>query len=127
MVEGASRGSLVALAAIATLIGGARLVAQQTPRFVERVDVARIIVDARVLDDRGSPVPGLTADDFKVTIDGAIARVETATWVGGDNIDLDTALPGNTTPLREAAVRPLRDGSSSFSFRRISRRRGCAA
>ena len=74
--------SLVATATIVTLIAGARIGARQVPRFGERVDVARIIVDARVLDDRGNPIPGLTADDFKVSIDGKTARVETATWVG---------------------------------------------
>ncbi len=56
---------------------------QQPPRFDARVDVPRIILDARVLDDRGDPVPGLEAGDFKVRIDGRPARVESATWVGG--------------------------------------------
>lgn len=55
------------------------------------MDVVRIIVDARVLDDHGNPVHGLTADDFKVSIDGTIARVETATWVGAHETDLDAA------------------------------------
>ena len=61
--------------------GGIR--AQQPPRFNERVEVTRIILDARVLDERGDPLPGLTAEDFGVRIDGKPARVETATWVGG--------------------------------------------
>ena len=65
----------VAIAAIATVISGVGIGAQQAPRFVERVDVARVIIDARVLDDRGNPVPGLTAGDFKVSIDGTTARV----------------------------------------------------
>jgi len=94
--------SLVATAAIATLIAGAGIGAQQVPRFGERVDVVRIIVDARVLDDRGNSVPGLTADDFKVSIDGKTARVETATWVGGRDIGPDVA-PPESTPFREAA------------------------
>ena len=81
----------LAPAAIATLITGAGIWAQEPPRFGERVDVARIIIDARVLDDRGNPVPGLTADDFKVKIDGKAVRVETATWVGGHDTDLDAA------------------------------------
>ncbi|MDP9324608.1 MAG: hypothetical protein M3P13_13310, partial [Acidobacteriota bacterium] len=86
--NGLSRRSLVASAAIATLIAGPGTRAQQPPRFGERVDVARIIIDARVLDDAGNPVPGLMADDFKVKIDGRIVRVETATWVGGRDTDL---------------------------------------
>lgn len=91
LCNGASRSSLVANTAIAILIAGLVIGAQQPPRFGERVDVVRIIVDARVLDDRGNPVPGLTADDFKVSIDGRTGRVETATWVGSRDTDLDAA------------------------------------
>ena len=41
---------------------------QETPRFTDRVEVARIVLDARVLDDRGDPVPwprgrGLQSED----------------------------------------------------------------
>jgi VWFA-related protein len=55
---------------------------QPPPRFVERVDVARLVVDARVVNDAGEPIHGLTAHDFTVKIDGKAARVESATWVG---------------------------------------------
>jgi VWFA-related protein len=99
----------VASAAIATLIAGPGIRAQQPPRFGERVDVARIIIDARVLDDAGNPVPGLTPDDFKVKIDGKVVRVETATWVGGRDTNLDAASPAST-PLREAGVPPVNPG-----------------
>src|SRR5262245_19912953 len=51
-------------------------------RFVERVDVPRLIVDARVVDDRGNAVLGLTADSFHVKIAGEPVRVESALWVG---------------------------------------------
>ena len=103
MSSGASRRPLAAAAAIATLIAGAGIRAQQAPRFVERVDVERTIVDARVLDDRGNPVSGLTADDFKVTIDGKAARVETATWVGGRDTDVDIARLGSAPVLEPGA------------------------
>jgi VWFA-related protein len=103
-----SRHSLVAAAAVATAIAGSRVWAQQLPRFGERVDVARIIVDARVLDDRGNSVPGLTAGDFKVNIDGKTARVETATWIGARDADRDAAplesTPLESTPLSGAGV-----------------------
>ena len=97
-------GSLVATAAIVTVIAGAGIGAQQVPRFGERVDVARIIIDARVLDDRGNSVPGLTADDFKVSIDGKSVRVETATWVGGRDTGPDVA--SESTPFGEAGAPP---------------------
>ena len=98
MSNRAGRGSRAPTAAIAILIAGGGLGGQQPPRFGERVEVARIIVDARVLDDRGNPVPGLAADDFKVRIDGKTARVETATWVGERDAGLDAAPPAQASP-----------------------------
>ena len=74
-------------------LAAAALTAQQVPRFGERVEVARVIVDVRVIDDRGDPIRGLSPEDFKVRIDGRLCRVETATWVGGsDSADPPPAL-----------------------------------
>ena len=91
------RGLVAAAAAAIALIASAGAGAQQPPRFGERVEVARLIIDARVLDDRGNPVPGLTADDFKVSIDGKPARVETATWVGEHDAVVDAERPRATS------------------------------
>ena len=54
-----SRSSFAATAVIAILLAGAAIGAQEQapPRFGERVEVGRLIVDARVLDDRGSLFP----------------------------------------------------------------------
>ena len=68
-------------------------------RFDERVDVARVLVDARVVDSRGRPCRGLDAADFRVEIDGRPARLQSATWIGlpapagGDGSDEPTAAP----------------------------------
>ena len=65
-------------------------------RFVERVDVTRLIVDARVVDDRGNAVLGLTADDFHVKIAGKPVRMESALWVGshaGEDAEPLAAVP----------------------------------
>jgi VWFA-related protein len=51
------------------------------PQVQEHITVERIIVDARVTDDRGNPITGLTAADFRVRIDGKPARVESAEWI----------------------------------------------
>jgi VWFA-related protein len=55
--------------------------AQQQP-FIERVEVARVLIDARVFDDRGRPMSDLQPSDFLVKIDGKPVRVESAEWVG---------------------------------------------
>ena len=62
-------------------VSSSALTGQQRP-FVERVEVARVLVDARVFDDRGRPIPDLHPSDFAVKIDGKAARVESAQWVG---------------------------------------------
>jgi VWFA-related protein len=68
-------GVAILLAACAQVVAG-----QQQP-FVERVDVSRVLIDARVLDDRWRPVPGLGPSDFLVEIDGEPVRVESVEWV----------------------------------------------
>jgi len=57
----------------------------QQLRHLERVEVARVIVDARVVDDRGSPLAGLTTEDFRVLIDGKPARLESARWMAEES------------------------------------------
>jgi VWFA-related protein len=88
---------------MATVIAASAVGAQQPPRFGERVDVVRIIIDARVLDEHGNPMTGLAAGDFNVNIDGKSARVETATWIGGRDTDRDAA-PLESTPLADVGA-----------------------
>ena len=51
--------------------------------FSERVDVARILIDVRVVDDFGKPVLGLETNEFEVEIDDKPVRIESAEWVNG--------------------------------------------
>ena len=60
---------------------------QQPPRFAERVDVDRILIDARVVDDSGRPVSDLEAQDFDVRLGGMAARVDSVQWVAGVSDD----------------------------------------
>ena len=57
--------------------------AAQQPQLQERVDVVRVMVDARVVDGSGRPILGLEPADFDVRIDGQQVRVESAQWIGG--------------------------------------------
>ena len=78
----ACRRRTVLLAALWLLAGGES--AAQPQPIVERVDVARVIIDVRVIDDDGRPIRGLEPDDFEVRIDDEPVRVESAFWVGED-------------------------------------------
>ena len=59
------------------------LQAQQLPRFTEQVQVTRILIDARVINDGGTPVLDLGSDDFEVKIGGKLAPIESVSWVSG--------------------------------------------
>ena len=67
---------------LALLLAITSLPAQQ-PRFKERVDVARLMIDVRVVDSGGNAVVGLRAAEFAVRIDGRPAHVESALWETG--------------------------------------------
>src|SRR5688572_24237334 len=69
---------------------------REQPRYVERVDVERVLVDARVLDSQGQAMVGLVADDFRVRIGGKPVAIESAMWVGGA-----TATPAYVAELPE--------------------------
>lgn len=71
-------------AATALAFSIAALLATQQRPLVERVEVARVLIDTRVIDDDGRPVLGLEPADFEVAIDGNPVRVESVQWVGDD-------------------------------------------
>jgi VWFA-related protein len=81
------------------LTAGAQQPAKQPPPVVERVEVSRIIVDARVIDDAGSAVGGLSAADFHVLIGGRPALVQMAVWTGDSTANADV---GEPRPLSRA-------------------------
>jgi VWFA-related protein len=76
-----------AVAASGTLSAQRQGDTAEQPTFRERVDVTRVLVDARVLDSRGEPIRGLGPEDFRVRVDGRAARVESAEWVEGGGVD----------------------------------------
>jgi VWFA-related protein len=55
----------------------------QDIRFREKVDVERLVIDARALDGHGQPILGLAAANFQVKVDGTPVSLESATWVTG--------------------------------------------
>jgi VWFA-related protein len=53
----------------------------------ESVEVRRVLVDVRALDDGGNPVRGLAPEDLRVRVGGMDARVEAIDWVAGATRD----------------------------------------
>jgi VWFA-related protein len=98
---------LIALGATMAAGGGALPLQEAQvpaqPPFREHVEVARVLVDARVLDSRGEPIRGLGPDDFKVRLDGRVARVESAVWVEGGRVDEEGRPLPMATPREDAA------------------------
>jgi VWFA-related protein len=92
------------LAAIALVLWLPNPSAQQQP-FAERVEVARLLIDARVFDDRGQPISDLGPADFAVKIGGRAVRVESAEWVGSPPADVAVAAEG--VPLRTSSPTPV--------------------
>src|SRR5580704_14377174 len=66
----------------AVLAGG--LVSAQSPQTSQaptfRSTTSLVLVDVTVLDKTGKPVPGLTADDFQVKLDGRVQPVRAVTY-----------------------------------------------
>src|SRR5436190_8920233 len=75
--------ALLCVAAAASAAGqtttAGAAVAPQT--LQENITVERVLVDARVTNDSGVPVLGLKPEDFRVKIDGKVAKIESAEWI----------------------------------------------
>ena len=99
------RGCICAVTAGLILCGAGLAQIPQSPQFTDRVDVSRIVVDARALDSMGRAIPGLGADDFSVSIGGKPMRVESATWVGaGAAPSISPLESGSSIPSDAAAL-----------------------
>ena len=89
------------LAVLAVAAGGA-----QEATFADRVEVRRLLLEVRVLDRRGEPLPGLGPDDFVVAFDGEPVVVEAADRPGEELPYLQDGSPTRPRPL-PGADRPL--------------------
>ena len=90
--SGRSLGLALAVLLVATTAAG-----QDPPRFTEKVDVVRVLLDVRAIDPRGRPLLGLEPANFEVRIDSKRARVESVQYVTGASLDASTT-PGTARP-----------------------------
>ena len=96
----------------------AHALAQQSGRYVERVEVSRVVIDVRVVDASGQPIRDLDADRFTVEIDGKPARVESVQWITGDVPPVSDTV--STDPVTTPRHRHAPVVSSCSSYRRAS-------
>src|SRR5580704_13286930 len=75
----------------------------QAPTF--RSTTSLVLVDVTVLDKDGKPVPGLTADDFQVKLDGQVRAVRAVTY---EQIATPLAAPAAVAEPDVAAGAPTR-------------------
>lgn len=73
------------IAAIAMLVTGGAVAAQDPPAATFRSSIDLVRVDVSVLAKDGRPVQGLTAEDFALTVDGTPRRVVTADFVAASS------------------------------------------
>jgi VWFA-related protein len=71
-------------------------------QFEETITVARVIIDARITNDRGDPITDLAPNDLIVKIGGVAATVESATYIDESRFTLDDPFvdptPSNQQP-----------------------------
>ena len=87
-------------------IGSATLTAaaQEPQRYNETVNVASVLIDVRVLDEAGRPIPTLNTSDFTVKISGRPTRVQSSAWIGADTASSPPVDHGaaSSSAIREA-------------------------
>jgi VWFA-related protein len=84
------------------LISGAAVLGQTPQAPVFRGGVTLVPVNVSVVDRDGKPVPGLTADDFEVKLDGHVQPVRAVAYE-------EVALPTPGSPVGTPAAAPVRE------------------
>ncbi len=70
---------------------------QEPPHVLPRVETSRVVLEARVTDSHGRPIPGLRPGDFRLQVDGRARPLESAVWVAESPL-VPRALPSPGAP-----------------------------
>ncbi len=84
-------------AALGHLLAAAAALAQEPPHVLPGVETSRVVLEVRVTDPRGRPLPGLEPADFRLEVDGRRTPVESAVWVA-ESPTVARALPSPGRP-----------------------------
>jgi VWFA-related protein len=89
---------LGSVGALAVLLA-APVAGQEPPYVLPRVEASRVVLEVRVTDPGGRPLPTLTPADFRLEVDGRSVLVESAVWVA-EAPNVPRALPqaGSSSP-----------------------------
>jgi VWFA-related protein len=79
------------------LLLAAVVAGQEPPHLLPGVETSRVVLEARVTDPRGRPLPGLGPADFRLEVDGRRAPLEAAVWVA-ESPSVARTLPPAATP-----------------------------
>jgi VWFA-related protein len=84
---------------LATALGSAALAAgtQEPPHLLPGVETSRVVLEVRVTDGGGRPLPGLAPADFRLKVDGRGTAVESAVWVA-EAPNVARVLPPTASP-----------------------------
>jgi VWFA-related protein len=69
----------------------------EPPHLLPRVETSRVVLEARVTDAHGRPVPALGPADFRLEVDGRPTPLESAVWVA-ESPNVPRALPPPGAP-----------------------------
>jgi VWFA-related protein len=70
---------------------------QEPPHVLPRVETSRVVLEARVTDSHGRPMPTLGPEDFRLEIDGRAIPLESSVWVA-ESPNVPHALPSPGAP-----------------------------
>ncbi len=77
---------------------------QRPPEVQERITVERVVITGRVIDRFANPIPGLTAGDFRLRVDGRKTPIESVEWIPREPRPSPSAVETTTGQALEAGL-----------------------